>query len=417
MRSYEAHCISFNHRVAEPDRGVCEICGGAVGFAYSDAGDGWPSSVDPSMWRYWQWLPVESREQIITLGEGGTPLLPLRLTLGHDIFVKDETRNPTGSHKDRALSVAISRCLALGKRSSIVVSAGSTGLSHAAYCARAGITSLVAIAGSTDPRRVYPLIALGSRVIRIDADIDAIIKKVDEISRSRGLFHSTTSRRSNPFQTEAAKTIAYEIVSTLEKSPDVVVVPVGGGGTIAGLWRGFCELRDKRLIEHCPQLVGFVPERYDALAAAFKAGLASLEEFNALPYTAGAPTLMPKLAHAHPPDGLEALEAVRASGGRFCVVTDRDAEEGQTELAANFGHYVELSSGGALAAVRSVLEGLSRGRRATIVVLLCGAGLRETFVDYDRHPLSEERSTLPDLEASIFAVLARAKSDEGGQAG
>ena len=357
------------------------------------------------MWRYWRQLPVDGPQSVVTLGEGGTPLLSLPLWPDHDVFVKDETRNPTGSHKDRALSVAISRCVHLGKTSSVVVSAGSTGLSHAAYCARAGIISIVAIPASTDQRRVYPLVAMGSRVIRVDADIDAIIARVGQIARSRGLFLSSTTRRSNPFQTEAARTIAFEIVDALGQAPDYMVVPVGGGGTIAGIWRGFCELRERAMIDKCPRLIGVVPERYDALAAAYDTGVRTQAVFDALPYSAASPTLMPKLAHAHPPDGLEALEAVRDSGGRFCVVADQDAEEGQARLARRSGHYVELSSAGAITAVDAVLGDNSAGRRLSIVMLLCGSGYREAFVDIERHATSECRSSLGNLEASIAAAL------------
>jgi threonine synthase len=375
-----------------------------IGFVYLDDQE-WPPAGPPTIWRYWRRLPVDDPRAAVTLGEGGTPLLPLPLTPAHDVFVKDETRNPTGSHKDRALSVAISRCVSLGRKASVVVSAGSTGLSHAAYCAHAGITSIVAIPAATDPRRIYPLTAMGSRVIRVQSDIDAIIARTGEIARSRGLFQSSTTRRANPFQTEAAKTIAFEIVDTLGEPPDFVVVPVGGGGTIAGIWRGFRELRERGSIARSPRFIGVVPEGYDALAAAYRKGIETQAEFDALPYSAVTPTLMPKLAHAHPPDGLEALAAVKDSGGYFCVATNRDAEEGQARFATGFGHYVELSSAGVLAATHSVLRQLDTGRRASIVLILCGSGYRESFVDIERNAIPENRSSLDALDASIEEAL------------
>jgi len=247
---------------------------------------------------------------------------------------------------------------------------------------------------------------MGSRVIRIEADIDSIIARVNEIARSRDIFLSSTTRRSNPFQTEAAKTIAFEVVEALGRAPDYVIVPVGGGGTIAGIWRGFCELRERATINSCPRLIGVVPERYDALAAAYDKGVKTQAEFDALPYAATSPTLMPKLAHLHPPDGIEALGAVRDSSGHFFIARDEDAKEGQARLACRNGLYVELSSGGVVGAVDGIVKDAGPSRRLSIAMLLCGSGYREAFIDIERHAISERRASLGNLEESIVAASA-----------
>src|SRR5262245_10229052 len=137
MGHFSCRCLTCM-TTADTGRIVCDGCGGILAFGY-DAGT---LAADPTrigMWRWWRWLPVAENAEPVTLGEGATPLLRARTDLPLDLWIKDETRNPTGSHKDRALAVAISAAKARGVRRSAVVSAGSTGLAHAAYCARAGI--------------------------------------------------------------------------------------------------------------------------------------------------------------------------------------------------------------------------------------------------------------------------------------
>ncbi len=369
-------------------------------FAYNQ-----PPASDPalagSIWRFWRSLPLADPALAVSLGEGNTPLLPSRLFPELRLWWKDEGRNPTGSHKDRALSVAASCAVARGARMMAVVSAGSTGLSTAAYAARAGLPALCLMARGAPIERVYPARALGARLLELDADIDTLIAELGTWAGRDGVFVASTTRRSCPEQAEAAKTIAYEIAETLPGAPDWMVVPVGGGGTIAGIWRGFDELQRAGAIARVPRLAAVVPATHDALAAAFERGIDNPADFAALPYRDDVPTVLAKLSHAHPPDGLEALEAVRASGGTVVALPDATALDAVAAVGARDGLYLEPSSAIAAPAIASLLQrGDIRGGDS-VVALAGGHGFRETFVMAGARPVRPETARLRDLPALL----------------
>ena len=354
------------------------------------------------MWRYWRGLPADPG-QAVSLGEGGTPLTPSRLFPELRLWWKDEGRNPTGSHKDRALSVAASCARARGARLIAVVSAGSTGLSTAAYAARAGLPALCLMARGAPIERVYPAHALGARLLELDADIDTLIAELGAWTGRDGVFVASTTRLSCPEQAEGAKTIAYEIAETLGEAPDWMVVPVGGGGTIAGIWRGFDELVRAGTIPRMPRLAAIVPSGYDALAAAFAHRIDDAAAFAALPYRDDVPTVLTKLSHAHPPDGIEALEAIRASGGTVLALPDAAALDAVAEVGARDGLYLEPSSAIAAPAIAALLKRGVIGPGASVVALACGHGFRETFVMAEARPIRPERARLRDLPALLEA--------------
>ena len=360
-----------------------------------------PPRSDPahagSMWRFWRGLPLADPALAVSLGEGNTPLLPSRLFAPLRLWWKDERRNPTGSHKDRALSVAASCAVARGARLMAVVSAGSTGLSTAAYAARAGLPALCLMARGAPIGRIYPARALGARLLELDADIDTLIGELGAWAGRDGVFVASTTRRSCPEQAEAAKTIAYEIAEALHGAPDWLVVPVGGGGSIAAIWRGFEELARAGAIGRTPRLAAVVPATHDALAVAFAQGIDDAADFAALPYRDDVPTVLTKLSHAHPPDGLEALEAVRASGGTVVALSDSAALDAVARVGAHDGLYMEPSSAIAAPAIAALLERGEIGDGDTVVALACGHGFRETFLMTEARPIRPEMARLHDL--------------------
>ena len=373
------------------------------GTEFTYAGPPRPDPVHGGcMWRFWRGLPADP-SQSVSLGEGGTPLIPSRLFPQLRLWWKDEGRNPTGSHKDRALSVAASCAQARGARLMAVVSAGSTGLSTAAYAARAGLPALCLMARGTPIERVYPAQALGARLLELDADIDTLIAELGAWAGRDGVFVASTTRLSCPEQAEGAKTIAYEIAETLGEAPDWMVVPVGGGGTIASLWRGFNELARAGTIARMPRLAGIVPSGYDALAAAFARGIDDAAAFAALPYRDDVPTVLTKLSHAHPPDGIEALQAVRASGGTVLALPDAAALDAVGQVGARDGLYLEPSSAIAAPAIAALLEQGVINPGASVVALACGHGFRETFVMAQARPTRPEQARLQDLPSLLGA--------------
>ena len=377
MGHVSAHCLACGRPAPVVGVIACPACGGCLGFAYTDGEVRPDDGQDGPLWRWWRRLPVVDPRHFATLGEGGTPLLRPRLSYPVDLRLKDEGRNPTGSHKDRALAVAIAAALAAGVRDSVVVSAGSTGLSHAAYCARAGVRSTVLMSADADPGRARLLCTYGARVVRVAAPIDPVIGAVEALARERGLHTASTTRSSNPHQAEGCKTIAYELIERLGRAPDAVLVPTGGGGTIAALGRGFAELAEAGAIASIPRLIAIVPERWNALELALEHGLDDGAGIAALDFAAAPPTILGKLCHAHPPDARAALASIRGSGGSVIGVSDAEALAGCERLAREEGLFVEPSSGVVLPALERLLADGRIRKGEQVAALLCGSGFRE----------------------------------------
>ncbi len=285
----------------------------------------------------------------------------------------------------------------------VVVSAGSTGISNAAYAARAGLSAVAVMSTGVSRERVYPLHALGSRLVAVDAPIDELIAAVTSLAGRSGLYVASTAQSANPIQAEAGRTIAFELVDDLGHAPHVVVVPVGGGGTLAAIHRGFVQLREAGRIERLPQLVAVVPSNYDTLRIAHEAGVTTADAFLAMPAPSAGPTILNKIAHRHAPDGIAALLALRESGGRVLSFSDSEAIAAVREIGACDGLYFEPSSAIVLPALRQLLREGFIVPGQTVVALGSGSGFRETSVMLDAAPLVVEDATI----ATLAETLAR----------
>ena len=387
MSHFEARCDDCGATVPA-DAMRCPDCSGLLSFAYDTERLEWDHRYGGVL-RYWRLLPIAEVCRAVTLGEGATPLLRAGGAAGPDVRYKVESGNPTGSHKDRQICVAMSHAVQLGARVTALVSSGSTGLSNAAYASRAGLRSVVCMCAGVPDERVYPVFALGSTVVEVSGPVDELIDRIARLTRELGVYHTTTARYCNPYQAEGAKTIAYEIAEDLGRAPDWVVVPAGGGGTLAAVGRGFAELRAAGLTDVVPRLVGAVPARYDAMLRAHRHGLRTQAQLEQLPdRSEPAGSVQAKLAHVHPPDGADALAAVAATGGEFIAVSDADALTGQARLGADEGIYVEPSSGTGVAALHTLLADGDVGSADTVVVVLCGSGFRETQLTMEHRPMT-----------------------------
>lgn len=368
-------------------------------------------SARPDMWRYRDLLPLLPAEASpVTLGEGGTPLLPSGLLDGVDLYLKDETRNPTGSHKDRALALAATHARFIGAKCMVVVSAGSTGISNAAYATRAGLPSIAVVGAGIPAARLAPLSILGSRIISVDAPIDRLFGAVDEIARRRGLYHSSTMRRVNAIQANAGRTIAYEIADALGCAPDLLVMPAGGGGTLAAVHAGFADLLARGHIKHIPRLIAVVSANYDNLRVGFRAGPAAKDGFFKLPLPTGGPTVLNKIAHDHAPDGPELLEAVWATKGDVKVATEEEAISAVSAIGGKDGFYVEPSSAVVWPALQQLrAEGaITPGMK--VVAVMTGSGFRETMSVIDHLPSLRAPIELTALEAALTDVAGDASN-------
>lgn len=368
-------------READPGHATrqCGDCRAPFTFTYDCPQGPWPPPGNgrSGIWAYASLLPVVEPGNIVSLGEGATPLLPAGKDWGCRLLWKNESQNPTGSQKDRALSVAISKARELKVPRVVIASTGSAGLACAAYCARASVPCLVLVPAGTPPERLHPIAALGAHVAEFAGTFVQLEELLAALDGIPTWYEATTKRAANPYQSEAPKTIAYEVVGQLGGSPDWVVVPVGGGGTLFGIWRGFDDLRRLRQITRVPGIIGVQPAQFNTLEVALRRGLATQRDLDTIRMDERVETVARNLKHGAPPDGADALRAIRDSGGTAMSVTDAEALEWQARLAAEEGIFCEPSSATAAAAVRVLVRSGVIRSTDTVVSIITGSGFRE----------------------------------------
>lgn len=338
-----------------------------------------PVAAERSIWRYRELLPVGDARRIVTLGEGMTPLIKAGPELHPHVYLKDETRNPTGSMKDRAMSVAYSKAAEWNVRRSILTSAGGLGIAASAYAARAGIRNTIFIPLGVNEDRKMAMQIYGSELIEIDGNIEDCLELVEQLEEREGLYQTTSYRKGNPYTSEGPKTIAYELYEQLSPTPDFIVVPVGGGGTLSGIWRGYRELQAMGRIDRLPRMIAVQNTKFNALEIALQRGYTTDEQLHeaAAEIDSSLPTVTASIKHSYVPDGVEALEAIRDSGGDVISVSDEEAMAGQRRIAAMCGLFVEPSSAITAVALRKAIElGIVQPHHA-VVLLLTGSGYRE----------------------------------------
>jgi threonine synthase len=339
---------------------------------------------DPTLPGHWAWfdlLPIADRSAIVSLGEGNTPLVPaprLAKGLGLDtLLLKDETRNPTGSFKDRMLSVGVSRAKQLGKETVAVQSSGNVGAAAAAYAARAGLRAVVFVPRTAPEEKLLQAQMYGADVIRIDHDSPAdIFDLLVWAAGEFGWYLVSTAAIYNPFTLEGAKTIAYEIAEqTTFDLPAWVVVPVGGGGAIGSLWRGFNDLRSLGLVHRPPRMVGVQAAGCAPFVQAINEGWmprdALTRRWPKIDTVAGA------IADDVVFDAHVALPAVRESDGTAVAVPDDETLAMQAALATDEGIFVEPAGATTLAAVQRLLADGRIRRDERVVCVLTGTGLKD----------------------------------------
>ena len=366
----------------------CADCGGPLHFDYGEESYK-AERKGSSIWKYRSILPVGAEAKIVSLEEGGTPLMRARFDERAEVWIKNETRNPTGSHKDRSLSVGVTKALELGLPAIVLYSDGSTALSAAAYAARAGLRCVITFGRGAAEQRLLPLMVYGARLLEYQGTPDEALAWVHEACEKLKLYEASTHRLANPYEAEAPRTIGFEILEQLGGVPDWIVCPVGGGGTLAGIFKAFGELQSRGEIERMPRMAAVVPQGYNALEAALAKDVTKEKELRALVPKQVPATIQVKTALAFPPDGIEALRAVKWSDGVVLQVSDAEALAAQAKLGAADGIYCEPSSAASVAGVLKLLDSgkIAPGERAVAVVT--GSGFRETATVMGRIPLKK----------------------------
>ncbi|MCS7104905.1 MAG: threonine synthase [Thermofilaceae archaeon] len=312
------------------------------------------------IWRYKLFIPLLA-DDVVTLGEGGTPIVSRKIE-GVEVLLKLEYMNPTGSFKDRGASVMISNLKALNAENVVIDSSGNAGVAVAAYCAAAGISCRVYVPFNAPSAKKRQILLHGAELVEIPGPRGSISKKaIEEVSR--GAVYA--SHMWNPFFIEGLKTIAYECCEQTG-APDAVILPVGSGGLLLGVYWGFREAKEIGLIEDVPRLiavqsVGFTP-LYDAIYG---------------PYGVEPPTepFADGIAIPNPPRLRQLVEVIRESKGDVVVVDDRETFDALLRLAKT-GFLVEPTSATALAAFQKAKEkGLLETGERTLLPLT-GTGLK-----------------------------------------
>jgi len=325
-----------------------------------------------NMWRYSEILPVDADGRI-SLEEGGTPLhLGRRLgeKLGLErLYFKDETRNPTGSFKDRGSSVGVSKAVQLRANAVGCVSTGNMAASVAAYAAKAGLRSLVLIPTGTPVEKMVQTMICGSALIAVRGEYPETYRMGLEASAKHRIYmvHSDA-----PFRVEGQKTVAYEISEQLGwNSPDRVLVPTSSGGNISALWKGFKEMHQLGLVSHVPSMVCVQAEGCSPIAASFGSGKDAVHPF------AKSDTIAQSISNPDPPSGRRVLRLLKDSKGHAMSVTDQEILEAQRLVAETEGLFVEPASASTIAALVKLAESGVIGRSDRVVCVLTGSGLKD----------------------------------------
>ena len=335
-------------------------------------------------------LPVGDATPVITLLEGGTPLVgsaALSQETGCQVYLKYEGTNPTGSFKDRGMTVAVSRAVERGAKAVACASTGNTSASAAAYAARAGLTCAVIVPreGVAQGKLAQTLIA-GARVLEVKGTFDAAL----QLTRDLAEHHQVTLVNSvNPDRLEGQKTCAFEICDALDRAPDAHLVPVGNAGNITSHWMGYREYRQDGVIDRLPAMFGFQAE-------------------GAAPIVRGQPVEKPKTVASairigNPASWQQAASAARDSGGEIMAVSDQDILEAYGDVASE-GLFAEPASAASVAGLRMLSRAGRLARGSTVVCVLTGHGLKdpETALSRSEGPISIP--TDPDVAAAELGL-------------
>jgi len=317
-----------------------------------------------SLWRYRKALLVEAAGAV-SLGEGWTPLVAGEWD-GVPVLFKLEFMMPTGSFKDRGMTVMVSYLRSRGISRVLEDSSGNAGASLSAYAAAAGMQCRILVPETASYPKIAQIAACGADVVTVKGSRQDVADSA--LAMSREIFYA--SHNWQPFFAEGTKTLAYELWEQLGfRVPDNVVVPVGYGANVLGCDRGFTELLRRREIGRMPRLHGVQAENCAPYYAAFRAGV---DHFVPVPVS---PTIAEGIASSKPTRMREVLAPVRASGGRIVAVSEDEIVRALAALAKK-GYYVEPTSAAAAAGLSRLIAEGHVGRNDTTVLVLTGSGLK-----------------------------------------
>jgi len=330
---------------------------------------------ESSLWRYSEVLPVVDPENVVSLGEGWTPLfeagrlaatLPIKLNL----LIKDEGQNPTQSFKARGMTAAISMANELGVKKLAVPSAGNAASAMAAYAAKAGMEANIFMPADTPRANIVECEQTGANVTLVDGLITDCGKIVAERKEAEGWFDVSTLKE--PYRVEGKKTMGYELAEQLDWTlPDVIIYPTGGGTGLIGMWKAFDEMEEMGWIDsRRPRMITVQSATCAPIVRAFEKGERFADEFkNAATVAAG--LRVPKAI-----GDFLILDALRASGGTAIAVDDAELIAAVGEIGAATGVFAAPEGAACLPALRKLIEGGAVREGETVVMFYTGSGIK-----------------------------------------
>ena len=367
---YEPAGIQYTcERHDDPLEGVFDVI-----YDYDVILDRFDAAVEghiPSMWKYRPFLPVEEDADPITLNEGGTDLFEtprLSNELGVDIRVKDDSRNPTASFKDRASSVSVTKANHHGHEIVICASTGNAAASLAGYAARGGLDCRIFVPESAPAGKLAQPLVYGADVLQVQGSYAEAFALSMEATARYGWYNRNAGY--NPYQVEGKRTSGFEIAEQTRDVPaDWVVVSVGDGCTIAGIWKGLREFAELGFIEEAPKVLGVQAEGASLIHDVFH-GEVDPEEV--------AETLADSIAVAKPANLHKAVNAMEESGGDCVAVPDQAILDGEVLLGSTEGLYGEPAAAATVAGAKVAIEDGIIDRNESVVLLSSGYGLKDT---------------------------------------
>ncbi|HEX9063930.1 MAG TPA: threonine synthase [Streptosporangiaceae bacterium] len=334
-------------------------------------------------------LPEIAAESVVSLGEGGTPLLPapvLSELTGCEVHLKIEGMNPTGSFKDRGMTVAVSMAAARGARTVICASTGNTSASAAAYAARAGLECVVLVPrGKIALGKLAQALVYGARLLQVDGNFDDCLELVRKLAAGTEI---AVVNSVNPDRLAGQKTAAFEVVQALGDAPDVHCLPVGNAGNISAYWMGYREYRSSGRASRAPRMLGF-------------------QAAGAAPLVSGEPVLHPSTVASairigNPASWRLAETARDESGGKFAAVTDEQILDAYRLLAAREGVFGEPASAAGVAGLLQACKDGEVEPGSVVVCTITGTGLKDPATAMSGLP--EPGTVAVDAEAVAAAL-------------
>lgn len=342
--------------------------------------------------RYRDFLPVPDDSSIISLNEGGTPLIDasqIVQQIGADfqLLIKHEGLNPTASFKDRGMTLAVTKAVERGAKFLVCASTGNTSASAAAYAAAAGLTCLVLLPeGKIASGKMAQALIHGAQTIEVRGNFDDALEIVRELGQ-RDDFEVVNSI--NPFRIEGQKTAAFEVCDELGKAPDMHFLPVGNAGNITAYWRGYKEYHSSGIIPELPKMMGWQAE---GAAPIVRGAVVESPE-----------TIATAIRIGNPASWDKASEAAEQSDGTIGMVSDEEILDAHRLLARTVGIFVEPASAAGIAGLLKHHESTGIPTGNTVVVTVTGHGLKDPDLAVE-NSLAESTIVNPDLNSVLAAI-------------